>query len=572
MHGGVWMGLPLDDEDGTEQRQIRGTRDVTSISIRNRNGSRKNVDATDDDVLDDVMLNEKDKYVTFNRDDRADVSPSGRRDYRGPITLLSMDTLDKIMTNFYIEQAMYETDLDGNANTDPDPVEYGRPPAPPADPSTRKKLPKRVLDWWFGTGGLERIEKAVRDAKYFDEDMVLTTEGHIVQPLGGVMSVCWVPEVQKFFATGGRNFGVSSDGETWKIDLIPNEISSSDSTFAWTSICWSPKLQKLLVVGLDEVGRSGFVVKDLGNGSKWKHFIPRESEDNDNLQTVIWCAPLRKFIAAGDVIMTSRDGEHWKKHSLPCESPRTSQFCVEALCWSPKQKKLIGVGCNYEDVWMNGSKGVHRSFVLSSKNGTAWKCVKEIEGQYQLTSVCWSAQKNIYVAIGFEVIREETIPVRSSNSSFSYGYDKTLLYTKLVCFVSADAKTWTKSSISDREFEWSGDMIKPRVHWSERRQMFYASSPSEGQRIFFSPNGTLWTPLILPTHLTRLEERIFRTYSFAESDNKMVLVSGDFNHNESRVYYVKTSSSATGNARSVWKDGKITTLIAPPTRNAFAGG
>ena len=474
------------------------------------------------------------------------------------------------MTNFYIERAIYETDLDGNVNNDPDPLEYGRPPAPPTDPSTRKKLPKRVLDWWFGTGGLKRIEKAVRDARYFDPDMVLTTEGHIVHPLTGITSVCWVPEVKKFYAPGIRNFGVSSDGETWKIDTIPSEISSSDSTFAWTSMCWSPELQKLLVVGLDEVGRSGFVVKDLGNGSKWKHFIPRESEDNDNLQTVIWCVPLRKFIAAGNVIMTSRDGEHWKKYSVPCKSPRSSQFCVEAFCWSPEQKKVIGVGCNYEDVWMKGSKGVHRSFVLSSKNGTAWKCEKEIEGQYQLTSVCWSAQQNIYVAIGFEVIREETIPVRLSNSSFSY--DKTLLYTKLVCFVSADAKTWTKSAISDTEFEWSGDMIKPRVHWSEKRRMFYASSPSEGNRIFFSPNGAIWTPIRLDTNPTGLPPNQ-RTYSFAESDNKMVLVSGDHNqYHTSKVYYVNTSPSATGNARSVWKEGKITTLIAPPTRNAFAGG
>jgi hypothetical protein len=295
---------------------------------------------------------------------------------------------------------------------------------------------------------------------------------------------------------------------------------SSPENKSWRVLTWSPKLK--IFCALSNQGSSNRVATSE-DGNNWTLVDPGSGLNNQTWFSIIWVDDLSLFVAVGSVIMTSSDGISWTLSYTP-PSPR--QFT--SIAWSNKFKYLIAVinnmnqtvlstdvmrsfdGLNWENIpflsFSTGSwsgitatsdhdiRSIERFILVSQNNsnmassssGETWSNYSDDTGfQNNWQSVCFSPEKNIYVAVATQ----------------GTATGKTIAY-------SSSGRNWILANRVD------GSLLK--VIWVKELSIFVAvgrDTTNNNNSIFVSPDGINWDKKSVPD--TILSNPLYTDVSYA---------------------------------------------------------
>ena len=211
---------------------------------------------------------------------------------------------------------------------------------------------------------LENYILIIEDKVIMSDDGINWEQKSILGVDMDIMS--WSPELKKIvLIKKNSTIGyVSEDGINWtQTEIIQGE---------WNDITWSKELGIFVAVG------SGMnkVITSV-NGINW---IERQSI-LANWYSICWSSELEIFVVVGQAdindtinIMRSNDGINWTGITV-------STHILYSVCWSRYLERFVAVGEN---------------IILYSSDGINWT---EIIQSNSWTSVCWSNELRIYVAV-----------------------------------------------------------------------------------------------------------------------------------------------------------------------------
>lgn len=206
-----------------------------------------------------------------------------------------------------------------------------------------------------------------------------------------------------------------------------------------------------------------------------------------NLNKVIYGK--NRFVIIGDsgTILTSVDGENWVQRRI------TIGTGLYGIAYSPDKDVFVVVG---------GSSGFPpRTVILTSSDTVNWNIVEDKYGGHSYTSVCYSQDKGLFVAVdGTHMIKITSDLVNWTTVDYGGGYTSGLYditYSedkKLFISVgyagtttrSSDAITWEDSDIST-----AGEDLH-YIFYSPIRKMFITGTNTKRSRAYLSEDGITW--------------------------------------------------------------------------------
>ena len=268
------------------------------------------------------------------------------------------------------------------------------------------------------------------------------------------MSICWAPELGMFCAVangpgfGGtinRKFMISYDGYNW---IVSNNVTGPENDNDWTSVCWSSELGIFCTVATSGIGNR---IITSSNGINW---TIRNSPADYNWNSVCWSPQLGLFCAVAssgtdDRIMTSPNGISWNLRTSP------KNIVWVSVCWADNCKNNIGT----YGLFCAVARSIDSNNIMTSPDGINWTLRTNPDSTIQLTSVCYSSELRLFVAVS-------------------------ILTTKIL--ISKDGITWTIITSTSINYNWRS------VCWSPQLQIFVAVGDNN-LRIMSSPDGVVWT-------------------------------------------------------------------------------
>lgn len=239
-------------------------------------------------------------------------------------------------------------------------------------------------------------------------------------------SVCWSPSLGLFVAVG--------NGTTNQIITSPNGIAwtaqTPASVFNLNCVAWSETLGIFVAAGGDGTTNSPTnKIQTSTDGVVWTN---RTSPQTQSWLAIIWADSIGKFVMVGGTTFAtyraaySFNGTSWTGVSDAASSVR------DVVAWSESLSLFISTHSNTDQVGIASPDGVTwtRYISIPRASGMAWsdvigsfltvgtpensefnKSYYSFDGfgwvqgasypnQYRWRGMCWSSEKNIYVAVG----------------------------------------------------------------------------------------------------------------------------------------------------------------------------
>jgi hypothetical protein len=209
----------------------------------------------------------------------------------------------------------------------------------------------------------------------------------------------------------------------------------------WQSVAYSPSLRLFVAVSATGTSR----VMTSTDGKSW---TARSASAAKQWASVVWAESLGLFVAVAsangtttNAVMTSPDGINWTSRTAASDNSWTK------VAWSEELGLLVAVSIGGSD----------SSALMTSPDGINW--TGRTTPDFTYMGVCWSKEKNLFVAVGTEGTGVATSP---------------------------DGITWTARNEAENN-EWRD------VAWSDDLGLFVAVSSNGTNRIMTSPDGITWT-------------------------------------------------------------------------------
>lgn len=293
---------------------------------------------------------------------------------------------------------------------------------------------------------------------YSSDGIHWTPTGYNLDVNLNMYTVCWVPELKKFYAMGGLyssnpppgHVVISTDGQNWNLSLVP----TLDGT-EWYAMCWSPELRLFCVVGYNYNTNNGCITTS-SDGMNWTQIQNAPQWPG----SVCWSPELGLFCIVGGTFnqgtafaMTSPDGINWTTTSLP------QNMRPQDICWSPE----LSIFCIATD-------GNQNEFI-TSKDGVNWNViVPNIPSSWY--GICWSSELCLFCAVGTTMIDHN-------------------------CATSPDGQTWTSHVTPDNRVNyWQS------VCWSPELSIFCSTPHRWANSGIFSMTSTPALPTAYNTITT----------------------------------------------------------------------
>jgi hypothetical protein len=266
-------------------------------------------------------------------------------------------------------------------------------------------------------------------------------------------SVCWSPYLGLFASLASGTDGSTIPKSMWSLDAQHwNESQGVDyNDTNWTSICWSQEKYMYVAVGNAGSRRLAYSY----NGQKWfqwynQAIIPLPL---NSWSSICWSQELRIFVAVADNGGTNRVAtggatggatgiENWTTYVPVSENNRWT-----SVCWSAELRLFVAVA----------REGTNR--VMTSRTGHSWSLVL-VSTPSTWSSICWSKELGIFVAV-------------ATTGSFNV-------------MTSNNGINWTAIS-SGIDSSWNS------VCWSGELEVFVAVAGNGTNRVMSSSNGITWT-------------------------------------------------------------------------------
>ena len=266
-------------------------------------------------------------------------------------------------------------------------------------------------------------------------------------------SVCWSPYLGLFTSLASGTDGSTIYKSMWSVDGEHwNDSQGVDyNNTLFTSICWSQEKYMFVAVANSGDRRLAYSY----NGKKWfqwfnQAIIPLPT---NNWSSICWSQELRIFVAVADDGGTNRVAtggatggetgiENWTTYVPVSENNRWT-----SVCWSAELRLFVAVA----------REGTNR--VMTSRTGHSWSLVL-VSTPSTWSSICWSKELGIFVAV-------------ATSGSFNV-------------MTSNNGINWTAIS-SGIDSSWNS------VCWSGELEVFVAVAGNGTNRVMSSSNGITWT-------------------------------------------------------------------------------
>ena len=358
------------------------------------------------------------------------------------------------------------------------------------------------------------------------EGKLTTTNGAIAK----WSSLCWSPMLSMFVALSASGGPQSTRILTSKpvlpapksvVMANPSHVTVSATT-GNVGIGTANPIRKLHVVG--DINFTGSLLQNgspyvatssssstttLTRAQQLNALTPWRTVSSFIFNALEWSPYLGIFVAVAYYeIFTSPDGLTWTSRT-------TSGVDWKSVVWSPELSMFVAVGVVVS--WQT-SGGINYDMAMSN-DGITWgfsasyfpsDVIKEIQTQVSWMSVCWSAERNLFVAVGFSTNYEFLIAVSNDGSNWirvaapssAYSWYSVCWAKEPGLFVavgsggtehvmtSSDGYNWTQHNVGLDAYLWSS------VSWSSKLNRFiavgYNTSVTSGSLIT-STNGTIWS-------------------------------------------------------------------------------
>jgi hypothetical protein len=268
-------------------------------------------------------------------------------------------------------------------------------------------------------------------------------------------SVCWSPYLGLFTSLSSGTDGATQSRSMWSVDgehwNASEGVDYNNTLF--TSICWSQEKYMFLAVANSGDRRLAYSY----NGKKWfqwfnQAIIPLPL---NSWSSICWSQELRIFVAVADDGGTNRVAtggatggatgiENWTTYVPVSENNRWT-----SVCWSAELRLFVAVA----------REGTNR--VMTSRTGHSWSLVL-VSTPSTWSSICWSKELGIFVAV-------------ATTGSFNV-------------MTSNNGINWTAIS-SGIDSSWNS------VCWSGELEVFVAVAGNGTNRVMSSSNGITWTAI-----------------------------------------------------------------------------
>ena len=243
------------------------------------------------------------------------------------------------------------------------------------------------------------------------------------------------------------------------LKAVSNFISRTSLSGNWKKVVYAPELNLFVAIGDDTSNRS---ILTSTNGIDWNY---SEFNISRALNDIVWSPELLRFVAVFSnadkttAIYTSDDAITWTERKTdfitvtlsfppPFNNVIGKQYINELNCvaWSPEEGLFVSID--------------RRGYIITSPDGITWTYRTRPNGNVVGTSVCWSSELNLFVAV------------------FESGSHRVM--------VSSNGITWQIIEVSLNSW---GDVV-----WSPQLGLFVAvADGGTGNRVMTSPDGTTWT-------------------------------------------------------------------------------
>jgi hypothetical protein len=266
-------------------------------------------------------------------------------------------------------------------------------------------------------------------------------------------SVCWSPYLGLFASLASGTDGSTTYKSMWSTDARfwnPSEGVDYNNTL-FTSICWSQEKYMFVAVANSGDRRLAYSY----NGKKWfqwynQAIIPLPL---NSWSSICWSPELGIFVAVADDGGTNRVAtggetggatgiENWTTYVPVSENNRWT-----SVCWSAELRLFVAVA----------REGTNK--VMTSRTGHSWSLVL-VSTPSTWSSICWSKELGIFVAV-------------ATTGSFNV-------------MTSNNGINWTAIS-SGIDSSWNN------VCWSGELGVFVAVAGNGTNRVMSSSNGITWT-------------------------------------------------------------------------------
>ena len=250
------------------------------------------------------------------------------------------------------------------------------------------------------------------------------------------------------------------------LKAVSNWINRTSLSGNWKKVVYAPELSLFVAISDDTLNST---IMTSTNGINWNYVVSSPPYD------IAWSPELLRFVIvsnSGPPIYTSNDAITWTNRTtavttitttitFPDGTTTTSTFQerideLNCVAWSPEEGLFVSID--------------RRGYIITSPEGITWTYRTRPNGNVVGTSISWSSELNLFVAV------------------FETGSHRVM--------ISSNGITWELVAVSLNSW---GDVV-----WSPQLGLFVAvadAGSTTGNRVMTSTDGRIWADGSIPDYL-----------------------------------------------------------------------